>query len=205
MFKPTTILQAIILLLLPASSISAPVYIEENNAGITIRISNTPLGEVLQSIEDQTGIQFHVSPSVLNDQITVDLKAPDWQTAMRLLLEPYGRAEVWSPRLDMTEIYILSRTDGVESFPSQPQQNPAPSESGVESPPMLSMQQFFKITSGSDREPLSPKLFDDPEIRSFLIQNAINSLEDMKDTQKVKNVRIEARIQMRRLLGAKQN
>jgi len=160
-------LLAILPLLFSAPSVAAPVHIEENNKNITIRVKNAPLGEVLQSIEDKTGIQFHVSPSVRDDLIEVNLNAPDWQTAVKLLLDSYSRAELWNPRLDMTEIYILSRADGSGSFPSQGQQNPAALESWTGSPPMLSREQFLKLVSGSYRAPLSPELFDDPEIRSF--------------------------------------
>ena len=194
MLKPTIIFLAIIPLLFSAPSITAPVHIEENDKDITIRVNNATLGEVLQSIADKTGIQFHVSQSVSNDRITVNLNTPDWQTAVNLLLDSYSRAELWSPRLDMTEIYILSRVDSAGSYLS-----------GAGSTPTLSREQFLKLVSGSYRAPLSPELFDDPEIRSFLIQNGVNSLEDMKDTLKAKNVRIKARRQMRQMLKAKQD
>ncbi len=70
---------------------------------------------------------------------------------------------------------------------------------------MLAREQYLKIVSGSYKAPLTPELFDDPEIRSFLNQNGDNSLEDMKNTQKIKNVRIKARRQMRQLRKAQQD
>jgi hypothetical protein len=87
------------------------IYIEENDKGITIRADDATLNEVLKSIESKTGIQFHISPSILSDLITANLNVPDWQTAIKLLLEPYGRAELWNPQLDLTKIHVLSRAD----------------------------------------------------------------------------------------------
>ena len=205
MLRITIIILAVISFFFPSISIATPVFIEENNKGITLRVNDVPLSEVLRSIENQTGIHFHASPSVSNDWITIELKAPDWQTAMKFLLEPYGRMEMWGPRLDMTEIYILSRTNEGQSYSSQRQQNLTPSHSGAESPLMLTKEQYLKIVSGSYRAPLSPELLDDPDIRSFLNQNGVNSPEDLKDTQKIKNIRIEARRQMRQLQKTGQN
>ena len=87
------------------------VYIEENAKGITIRANDAALNEVLKSIESKTGIQFHISPSILSDPITANLNAPDWKTAIKLLLEPYDRAELWNPQLDLTKIHVLSRVN----------------------------------------------------------------------------------------------
>jgi len=175
------------------------IHIKESDKGIAIRVDDAPLGEVLKSIEGETGIQFHVSPSIINDRMTVNLNAPDWQTAMRLLLEPYGQAELWNPRLDMTEIHILSRADDSAGPPPQKQRKLSASETGTGSPPMLKRKQLLKLVKGSFRAPLSQELFDDPEIRAFLNQNGIHSLEDMKDIKKTRRVRIKVRKMMMQL------
>ncbi len=91
----------VLILWFPTSPIAGTlnsIHIEENDKGITIQVDDATLGEVLQYIEGETGIHFHISPSVLNDRMTVNLDAPDWQAAMKLLLEPYGRVELWGPR-----------------------------------------------------------------------------------------------------------
>jgi type II secretory pathway component GspD/PulD (secretin) len=192
----------ILMLWFPASSIADTpysVYIDENDQGITIRVDDATLGEVLQSIEGKTGIQFHVSPSVLNDRIAINLNAPDWQTVMKKLLEPYGRMELWNPRLELTEIHVLSRAD--DSVSPQPQKQRKASASS----PKLSRRQLLQLARGKSTAPLPPKLFDDPEIRAFLNQNDIHSLEEMKDTQKARSVRIKARRIMSQMSEAKQN
>lgn len=181
----------ILILWFPASSIAGTlnsIHIEENDKGITLRVNDASLGKVLQSIEGKTGIQFHVSPSVINDPITVNLNAPDWQTAMSLLLEPYGRAELWNPRLDLTEIHVLSRADDT-----------------AEPPPKLNRKQLRKLAKGKLTKPLPLKLFDDPEIRAFLNYYGIHSREEMKDVKKARSVRIKARRIMLQLSEAKNN
>jgi len=120
------------------------IHIEENDKGITIRVDDAPLDEVLKSIEGKTGIHFHTSPSVLNDRVTVNLDAPDWQAAMKLLLEPYSRVELWSPRLDLTEINNLSRTGA------------AASETETSSSPMVTQEQFLKLAKGPFQGSASP-------------------------------------------------
>ena len=144
---------------LPVSSIAGTldsIHIEDNDKGITIRVDDAHLGEVLKSIEGKTGIHFHISPSVLNDRMTVNLDAPDWQAAMKLLLEPYSRVELWGPRLGLTKINILSRTGA------------AASETETSSSPMLTREQFLKLAKGPFKAPLSPELFEDTENRAFL-------------------------------------
>lgn len=181
----------VLILWLPASAMagtSNSIHVEEDDKGIIIRVEGESLGEVLQSIENKTGIQFHISPSVLDDRITVNLNAPDWQTAMRLLLETYDRVELWNPRLDLTEVYILPQADD-----------------SAGPPPKLNRKQLRKLAKGTLTAPLPPKLFDDPEIRAFLNYYGIHSREDMKDVKKARSVRIKAREIMLQRSGAKNN
>ncbi len=188
---------------LPKADPLNSIHIEESDKGITIQVDDATLGEVLQSIEGKTGIRFHVSPSVINDRITLNLNAPDWQTAMKLLLEPYGRAELWNPRLDLTEIHVLSRAD--DSAVPQKQRKASASTSGTTPPPILTREQLGKLVKGPLRTPLPLNLFDDPEIRAFLNYYDIHSREDMKDIKKARSVRIKARRIMLQMSEAKQN
>jgi hypothetical protein len=87
------------------------IYIEGNDKGIIIRADGATLKEVLNTIEHKTGIQFHISSSIQNDPVKANLNAPDWETAIKSLLEPYDRVELWNPQLDLTKIHVLSRAD----------------------------------------------------------------------------------------------
>ncbi len=186
----------ILILWFPASSIAGTlnsIHIEENDKGVTLQVDGASLGEVLQSIESKTGIQFHVSPSVIYDRITVNLNAPDWQTAMRLLLEPYGRAELWNPRLDLTEIHVLSRGDAATVSSGRPPARIKITEADRRSSSTLHRNQLIKLSRGSLNKPLPPGLYNDPKIKEYLKQYGIQSQEDMKDTSKARTIRIKAR------------
>jgi len=67
-----------------------------------------------------------------------------------------------SPRLGQTKINILSRTGA------------AASETETSSSPMLTREQFLKLAKGPFKAQLSPELFEDTEIRAFLIRMESN-------------------------------
>jgi len=190
------LLPILLILWCPASSIAdSPnsIYIKDNDKSITLRVDDATLGKVLQSIEGKTGIQFHVSPSVLNDRITTNLNAPDWQTAMRQLLEPYGRAELWNTQLDLTEIYVLSRGDSTTVSFDRPPTRIEVTQADMRSSSTLHRNQLIKLSRGSLNKPLPPGLYNDPKIKEFLKQYGIQSPEGMKDTVKARTIRIKAR------------
>ena len=186
---------AVLILWVPASSLADTrngIHIVENDKGITIQVGDAPLGKVLQSIKEKTGIQFHAFPSVLNDRISINLNAPDWPTTLNTLLEPYGRAEMWSSRLDRTEIHVLSRANEMVIPQSQMKRKIPAINSESSSSQMLTQNHLLKLGKRPFNEPLPPNLYDNPEIRTFLHQNGINSLEDMKDARKIVRVRSKA-------------
>jgi hypothetical protein len=192
----------------PIASIAdtlSSIHIEENDKGVTIRVDDVPLGEVLKSIEGKTGIQFHVSQSVSSDPITVNLNAPDWQTAVNQLLEPYGRAELWNPRRDLTEIHVLSRADTARVRSGRPQTNYEITEADRRSSAELKRKQLLKLARGKLDTPLAEKLFEDSAIKEYLKQYDIQSPEDMKDTGKARTIRIKARKLLLELDKAKEN
>jgi hypothetical protein len=187
---------AILILWFPASSIAGTlnsIHIEENDKSITLWVIDASLDKVLQSIGGKTGIQFHISPSVQNDRITVNLNAPDWQSAMKLLLEPYGRMEFWKSRLDLTEIHVLSRADTARVRFGQPQTNYEITEADRRSSAELKRKQLLKLARGKLDTPLAEKLFEDSAIKEYLKQYDIHSPEDMKDAGKARTIRIKAR------------
>lgn len=182
----------VLMLWLPASSLAGTsnrIHIEENDMGITIQINGAPLDKVLQAIEGQTGIQFHISPSVQNNRVAVNLNAPDWKTAMKKLLQPYGRMELWNPRLDLTRIHIVSQ----KAVSGRSQTNNEVTEADRRSSSTLNLGQILKLAKGELNKPLPTGLYADPEIKAFLNSNGIQSPEDMKDTIKAQVIRIKAR------------
>lgn len=186
----------ILMLWVPDSSIARTlnrIHIEENDKGITLQVNDASLGEVLLSIENKTSIHFHISPSVLNDPITTNLTAPDWQTAVNKLLEPYGRAELWNTQLELTEIHILSRTDTTRAYTRRPPTRIELNEEDKRFSSTLHRNKLIKLARGSLNKPIPPGLYDDPEIQAFLNNYGIQSRDDMKDTNKARTIRIKAR------------
>ena len=181
-----------LMLWLPASSLAGTpnnIHIEENDKGITIQVNGASLDKVLQSIEGKTGIQFHISPSVQNDRVTVNLNAPDWKSAMKKLLQPYGRMELWNPRLDLTRIHITS----ARVVSGRSQTNNEVTEADRLYSSTLNSRQLLKLAKGELNKPLPTGLYEDPEIKAFLKNYGIQSPEDMKDTIKARVIRIKVR------------
>ena len=186
----------ILILWFPASSIAGTlnsIYIEDNDKGVTLRVNDASLGKVLQSIGRETGIQFHTSPSVLNDRITINLNVRDWQAAVKQLLEPYDRMELWNPRLHLTKIHILSRANTARVSSSRPQMNYEITEADRRSSAELKRKQLLKLARGKLDTPLAEKLFEDSAIKEYLKQYDIHSPEDMNDAGKARTIRIKAR------------
>jgi hypothetical protein len=198
----------VLILWFPASSIAGTlnrIHIKENDKGITLRVNDASLGKVLQSIGGKTGIQFHTSPSVLNDRITINLNAPDWQTAMKQLLKPYDRIELWSPNLHLTKIHVLSRVDTARVRSGRPQTNYVITEADRRSSSELKRKQLLKLARGKLDTPLAKKLFEDSAIKEYLKQYDIHSPEDMNDAGKARSIRIKARKLLLELDKAKEN
>ena len=198
----------ILILWFPVSSIADTlnrIHIEENYKGITLQVNDASLGEVLKSIEGKTGIHFHTSPSVQNDQITINLNAPDWQTAMKQLLKPYDRMELWSSNLHLTKIHILSRADTARVRSGRPQTNTKITEADRRASVELKQKQLLKLARGKLDTPLAEKLFEDSVIKEYLKQYDIHSPEDMNDAGKARTIRIKARKLLLELDKAKEN
>ena len=85
------------------------IFIEENARGVAVRVKSARFFEVLQSIQDKTGIRFQVSPSLRIDRVTADFQARDWRAAIRKLLESYRHTETLDPKGGLSEIKVLSR------------------------------------------------------------------------------------------------
>ncbi len=188
----------------PTSSIAAApnsIHIEENEKGITVWVNEASLDDVLESITEKAGIQFRSSPWIMNDPITVNLNAPNWPTAVRQLLESYSRVELLNSQQELTQVHILSKSDDTASL--KPENPRTASVSTTASSPQLNRRQLRKIGKRPFRAPLPPNLFDDPEIRNFLNQYNIHTLEDMKDVKKTRRVRVRARDLLLKMTRAK--
>ena len=194
----------------PTAAHAKQVSVTEQNGTIRIHSESAPLGAVLKTIGQATGIQFHISAEARNNLITREIEAPDWKTALRRLLDAYDRLELWDPDLAASEIHILSgANNGTPQEPAgenrqashapsgqtpQTDRRFAPSTPRPGQPvPSLNREQLMLLSKGKLRDPFPASAFQDPGIRFFLEQFQVtpNSRGDAF---------LQARIKARRLL-----
>ncbi len=163
------------------------------NGGITIKVTNSSLGKVLQRISEQSNIRFKFFGSLADLPITAGIQGKDWDSVVKELLRDYGMVQIMSKSGHLTEVFILraSDKDSVETF------NNNFSQSNKNSRAIGKIthteNQLRVIGRGPYRAPLQAKLFTDPQYRGFLVQNGIKTIEDLKDREKAKHVRWVAR------------
>lgn len=197
-------------------SIGSSIEITSSNAGIRINSQNGYLVDVLQRIENETGIRFRVADSLLTARISKDIHASDWDSAIKALLQDFSTIEVWAETISQSRVWLLKSTpyepggaetakrqlanlDKVsESFTSPVASNPSPRRKV-----MLSENQLRELAKGPLPRPYPPKLFNDLDFRQFFEENGIHSVNDLIDIKKTAPVRKEARKRLLALLQAK--
>ena len=75
--------------------------------GIQLHFRDYPLGEILKSIHDETGIRFNLSSRMAKKIISVDIKAKHWKSSVRKLIEDYSRVEVWTNQPNTSQIWLV--------------------------------------------------------------------------------------------------
>jgi len=185
------------------------VSIQEHADKIFIQADNVPLGVLLRSIQIKTGIQFVITQSNWNDKVKVKYIVPDWKMAVNKILSSYNRVGQWNSNLNLSTIQILYKQveddheyDNRVEFNDIQEPDIEPvveSKQQAMSQPKLSFDQLTDIAKGRLRSPLSPSLFDDEDIRLFLKQEGVKSIEDAEDIKKAMNVRVKARRKLREI------
>jgi len=94
---------------LPQSDLS-PVNDPEitvTSEGVRIHVKERLLGQVLQRIQNESGIQFQLSKALMDIRITATVEAPDWAMAIHKLLGRYNKAEVWDKDKRLHRVLVL--------------------------------------------------------------------------------------------------
>ncbi len=86
------------------------IYQDKN--GIHIKFDSIELQQAAQEITDKTGIIFTLGYGIRNKNLTADIQADDWKTAITRLFTDYTRVEVWSDDLVNSRIWILQENSG---------------------------------------------------------------------------------------------
>jgi len=99
------------LISLPLSGVS-PIgepEIAVTSEGVRIYVEERSLLQVLQRIQNESGIQFQLSRALMDSRITATVEAPDWTMAIRKLLGRYNKAEVWDKGIRLRRVLVIGR------------------------------------------------------------------------------------------------
>ena len=79
---------------------------EAANKSISLRFENLSLINVLQNIQEETGISFSTDPKMETIPFSATVKAENWETAVKLLLKDFSRIEVWTDNLNTSRVWL---------------------------------------------------------------------------------------------------
>ena len=73
---------------------------------ISLRFENLSLINVLQNIQEETGISFSTDPKIETVPFSATVQAENWKAAVKLLLKDFSRIEVWTDNLNTSRIWL---------------------------------------------------------------------------------------------------
>ena len=79
---------------------------EAANKSISLRFENLSLINVLQNIQEETGISFSTDPEMETIPFSATVKAENWEKAVKLLLKDFSRIEVWTDNLNTSRVWL---------------------------------------------------------------------------------------------------
>jgi hypothetical protein len=183
-----------------AKSQAKRLGIDSSGTGVRIDVENQPLTDVLMEISRQTGIRFKVASSLTNQTLTTSIQAPDWKTGIETLLEEISTVTLWENNSRMSEIVLLGNNDGSEVFSSKSDSSVNSSINSQNNPGIpLTKKQLEKLAKGPFGNPLPPEFLEKSPFRDFLLNQGVETEEDLKQVNKAVRVRKAARLQLRSL------
>jgi hypothetical protein len=176
-----------------------------NDEEILIRVENGRLGDVLQKIANQTDIQFSIPNHLASHTINMHIRASDWETGIKTILQGFSHIMVWNGNFGMKEVLLLGKNDGkpYEDFDSASEG--ALSEERDRHPsPTLSPSKLRRLIQSPPGKAFPSSLFADREIRRYLQLKGIHSPDEWKQSGKVRTVLHMAKRELNRLLTKRQ-
>ena len=79
-----------------------------HNIGIRIVAQDQPLREILDDVNQKSGIVFDVSARVKESRTTATISARTWPEAIKHLLKGYNRVGIWNEEGELERIMVLS-------------------------------------------------------------------------------------------------
>jgi hypothetical protein len=189
---------------LPASGKSSN-GVATTSDGVSIRVKQIPLRDLLRSIESESGIRFQINESLFKDSVTADIQADTWTEAVLDLLEDINRIELWQDDDHLASVRLLGNKEWASvtsstsnsSSTANTQSNSSANSGSTGNQITLSKEQLQILSKGPYRSPLPENLYHEAAYREFLGKYGINAQEDLKDRRKAMRVRREARKQLR--------
>jgi hypothetical protein len=80
--------------------------IQTENQKIHIHAKDYPLGKLIQSIHDKTGIQIKIPAPLNTVPVNAKIEAPDWKSAIKKLFQENSRFEMWGKELTTSKIWL---------------------------------------------------------------------------------------------------
>jgi hypothetical protein len=198
----------VFLWVMPASGKSAN-GVDTTSDGVSIRVKQVPLRDLLRSIESESGIHFQINESLLNNSVNADIQADTWTEAVLDLLEDINRIELWQDDDTLASVRLLGNKEWSDGTSLSTNSNSSNTMRGSISESnsseysssgkqiTLSKDQLQILSKGPYRSPLPENLYHEAAYRNFLGKYGINSQEDLNDRRKAMRVRREARKQLR--------
>lgn len=70
-------------------------------------VTNGVLGEVLQEVANKTDIRFQVANKLVDDKITADVRADDWDTGVQQLLKNKSTISLWDADSNVIDVVVM--------------------------------------------------------------------------------------------------
>jgi len=154
--------------------------------GIRIQVKDRLLHDVLQRIQNTTGIRFDLHPNVLNVKVTANVFASDWKSAVRELLADFSKIGLWGDSLRSSKVRILQSGNPAPAAEVRVTQAPV-ARAKVQSKPVPVS--YPEVIRGPVTEPpsievtldmLSPHALMEPGLLNYLESAGVEVPEEMK-------------------------
>ncbi|MFQ5673026.1 MAG: hypothetical protein ACE5G9_08020 [Nitrospinales bacterium] len=194
---------------------SGPTFVDDEEVGssprgIGIHVQNKLLRDVLQRIQNESGIHFQLQEKMLADSITANFVASDWTSAVRRMLRNFSRLEVWDEDglsfvlLLKSEEYSTALNRNADWMIKVKRTGNKGKKTkhvirGRKFEIFLSEKELLELIKEPSDVPIPDYFIKDLQYRKFLEQFGFESLEDVFDIHNTRTVRLEVIRQLQEL------
>lgn len=167
-----------------ASQAIADGQVLHDKQGVHIKFDSIELQQAAQKITDKTGIIFTLGDGIRSRNVTVDIRASDWKTAIAELLTDFNRVEVWTDDLVNSRIWVLQENSGGPPIIiSKPRSTRKPTVATQNRTPSWSRNRKTdppEVVTNKTISTLPPHILMDPGVLKYLQSVGISLPENMR-------------------------